>query len=1262
MDNEDLKEASKEAWQQVLAHPRADLKNYLTEKGIVFKGDRKPVADRCPLCEGKKKFGLLPADGGGWLYKCFGKDCPSGGDSGGIDKFIQVEQGIDWKQARTFLHNLTGIPQPFEEAKDRREREARKTAEKKEDTKPETEEKDGPSLTEAQPPEPEDDDMPEPEMPVAEETGMIRVPDIGRNPYEAVWVLLSLLPNHRAELKKKRGMTDEWIEAFGLKSATPQNREILAPILEMFPPNELLRAGIAERDPRDRKLKISDQLCGRERNEETNQWENQPRIIIPYVDDRGRIILLRPHKRGLSNSRWRDREAIAEDYEKQYHNLRIPFGEVYLANRSEQWAKTVVICEGEHKAMALQMCGIPALAFQGIHYINQNKESKEAVERTAEILRKHHVREVIVVFDTEDKSHKDFKDRFEAETFARFTAEELEQKGFRGFWGTLPDEWMEDKKADWDSRLAWHVRSSKSPEDGIRKAATEFTRLLTDRGGKQRRVFETSYQVDFLNAKEDVINQAIYRLRYEPEIFIGGKREMNLASEIQNFCLEKFAHRLNVKALCQALRETRGGYYKAKNPSEKQADDAQKILDIIREEIEELEADHTRSEEKDLHLRRLRATRTACYTILYRLPKPFTDFSAESRYKVLVIEPDGSPRHDRLIVFRDQNGVRSRQYQMSPKLMGSSQELRKFFLSMGHYHWKGNQDECDLWVKHLDVSNYQKTIEEIDTYGWNDEHKFYLLGDCAVVDVPGEPSKFIFPDKSGIIWIHGTGYKNSDTMGNFTTQPPVLFPGAKEAKKDFEAIDWEQERLDVIRIWEELQADFRESFGGHAGTAFVASFPMYLAHAEIRSLISGKPSLWVQGEKGSGKTKSVEYAMRMIGYPVNFGYITLGGTKVGLERSLSQMHNLPFLVDEWRYENVTPNIEELIRSCFNEISTAKGTPNGNKGVRKSTPLTMPIICGENATNDPALRSRYLKIIAASTHSSTITGEEDDGELEAKRRADGKKRDERFFRIMERSEQYYRIGRYLFRHRAQFAQSVVKHAKDFAASPTVMSKIGDSRSRQVFGCFFGSWLACQELFYKKDPAADTALAPDCLAAMQWFMNHGAESTQETEQEVFRRQFFRECVTMIDRGVHGIDKLIRVRPGYLDENGKVKLYTAINEPNARLYVLVAGSELYQEHAKDKRQRGETPSITRTNIMAELRQQVAWVPAPKPPHGRQHRFGIPGEKNSSREWWVMDFKRLDSDLKSVFQSIYERELEAASIDPEAMQQALLTEPCPI
>jgi hypothetical protein len=43
-------------------------------------------------------------------------------------------------------------------------------------------------------------------------------------------------------------------------------------------------------------------------------------------------------------------------------------------------------------------------------------------------------------------------------------------------------------------------------------------------------------------------------------------------------------------------------------------------------------------------------------------------------------------------------------------------------------------------------------------------------------------------------------------------------------------------------------------------------------------------------------------------------------------------------------------------------------------------------------------------------------------------------------------------------------------------------------------------------------------------------------------------------------------------------------------------------------------------------------------------------------------MDFKRLDSDLKSVFQSIYERELEAASIDPEAMQQALLTEPCPI
>jgi len=46
----------------------------------------------------------------------------------------------------------------------------------------------------------------------------------------------------------------------------------------------LLREWRGSRQPRDRALRISDSLCGRECNEETGRWENIDNIIIPYVN------------------------------------------------------------------------------------------------------------------------------------------------------------------------------------------------------------------------------------------------------------------------------------------------------------------------------------------------------------------------------------------------------------------------------------------------------------------------------------------------------------------------------------------------------------------------------------------------------------------------------------------------------------------------------------------------------------------------------------------------------------------------------------------------------------------------------------------------------------------------------------------------------------------------------------------------------------------------------------------------------------------
>lgn len=1202
----DLRSEYRAALEEAKHSPKCLLPRIVEAEGI--KLDGKGLAAVCPWCTKKKTFNVNNKTGA-WLCGCFNDTCEAH-RVGDVIGFLSLRQGISRKAACSALLEMAGIENPFDRA--RRE---------KKHSKPQTE-----------------SPMPE-EAPSTQEPSsapvFMKIPS-SPNAYEMAWGLLELTQDHRMELRSKRGMPDAWIESLGYKSAKPDNARLLAPILSKFPPNELLRSGLAQRDPRDRSLRIADVICGRFFNEETSQWETSEVPIIPYVNEDGRITMLRPHKRSLSNKRWRERESMSADYEKLHHNLRVMYGQHLLACGGDEWPHTAVICEGEFKSSALAMCGIPSVAFQGIHFFRQGIEARQAITDTTKALRKLGIREVIVVFDNEDKGHKEMHLRFEAEIYARYTAECFEDSGFKAYTGMLPDEWREDGKADWDSRLAYHVKRSRNANDGIRKASAEFSKFLNDRSRKGARINPVQRQVDYLDAKEDIINQALHRLRHVPKIFQGGKRELDLASEIQNWCHPDYEHKLQVRKLCEALRDTVGGYYRPKITSDKLQETCYSVLSEIKKKITEAEAADTKGQEGEDEIRRLRAAAKAAETILYRFPKSFTDFTATSKYKVLVTETDGSIRHDRLINFRDRNGVRSRAFQMSSKLMRSAQELRSFFISMGCYHWFGGQEECDMWGQELDVMNYQKTIEEIDTYGWNKDGKFYLLGDCAVLD----GGRFVFPDRNGIIWVNGTGFKNSDNMACFTSRPPILFPDAKSPKEAYEAIDWEVERKEVAVIWSEMLADYYETMGGYAGYCWVAGIIQYLSHPEVRKEIGGKPGLWVQGEKGSGKTKTTEFCMRALGFPMNYGYISLGGTKIGVERSLCQFSNLPFHIDEWRNENADPKLEDLLRNCYNETATPKGTPNGNKGVRKLIPSTIPIVTGEDGTSDSALRSRYVRIIASQSYGKSRS---DDGEDQTV--GDQQKRDARYYRIMERSEQYHRIGRFLFKNRTQFSELTINLTKQFCATSSVMERIKDSRARQVHGVFLGALFAAQSLLFDNQVFGQ----PINSGVMNWFVSHGAESAEETERDVFRRLFFHETVTMIDRGVQGINKLIRVRRGQLDSDGRLGLYDAINAPEGRFYVLIRASELFAEYKADKRKRGENAPIAQHNILAELRTQPAWVPAPRNDKTRQHRFSIAGEKNSKAVWWVLDYSRLDSELKNIFSRVLESEMNEVGASME-------------
>jgi len=657
-------------------------------------------------------------------------------------------------------------------------------------------------------------------------------------------------------------------------------------------------------------------------------------------------------------------------------------------------------------------------------------------------------------------------------------------------------------------------------------------------------------------------------------------------------------------------------YYKPKTPSEaleKRALEALAEIDAV------LDKHDTECHLDETELRQYRAARKAAYTVLYRFPKPFTDFTAESKYKVLCTEPDGTTRLDRLIVFKDKNGRKSRPIQMAGDKLNSSQELRKFFPKVGSYHWWGNQEECDFWLQELDVQNYQRTITEIDTYGWNREAEIYIMGDCAVAN-----GRFMFPDKNGILWHNGLGYKNSDGVENGTTfchKPPCLFPAAADAKKAHDAIDWNLERLEVARIWADMRKDFRDAFGSIAGYAAIGAMLQYMAHPETLRHISGKPGFWVQGRKGSGKTKTVEAGMRIFGFPRNYGIMALGSTKVGIERSLSQFCGLPVHLDEWRNLRAGDMIVGLLTNGYNEIGTSKGTMVGSKSIRKSKTDTMAIVTGEDGATDPALRSRYLRLVMSSSQRAGTPQEQR----------------QRYFKMVENSDQYHRVGRFLFKHRETFAARVVELTKDFISDPNTSESIQGDREMEVGGICLAAMTAAHEII---EPGTSM---PNAGEFKEFMLKHMGEACSDTASDVFTINYFADAVNMINRGVPHVDRYLRVCRGVVAEGGRINVIRDITDDRGQIFVLIAYRELYDEYLADKARTRESAAIARSNIQAELKAEEAWIKFEE--HPRQHRYRLPsknGGLDDLRCYWALDYEKCQPELRDVLRSVYERELQ--------------------
>lgn len=275
---------------------------------------------------------------------------------------------------------------------------------------------------------------------------------------------------------RKRGLTETTCALMGFRSNPRANEAVLQSLLDDLGWDELVAAGLAL--PADRKRRkeqrLNQQFFGKgitgkkpeaDRRDKADKWLwgwCAP-VLIPYFDERGALVKLRPHKGGAPGTTLAGAQRI--------YVPRV------LGELAEEVFPTVVICEGEFKAVALwQVLGKGALrngfvlgsdpigvcALPGISF-SRSEDMRSELE---EWLRSVKCRRVIVAFDDEDKSDKELSSRYDAQIYARYLAQDLTRRiGVNGEVLVLPREWRDAKgKSDWDGALAKMIQTKANDE------------------------------------------------------------------------------------------------------------------------------------------------------------------------------------------------------------------------------------------------------------------------------------------------------------------------------------------------------------------------------------------------------------------------------------------------------------------------------------------------------------------------------------------------------------------------------------------------------------------------------------------------------------------------------------------------------------------------------------------------------------------------------------------------------------------------------
>lgn len=1007
---------------------------------------------------------------------------------------------------------------------------------------------------------------------------------------------LALSEEDREGLWFDRGLTAETCEALGYRSNPQSNKELLAAMADEFPvavleESGLWKAGDGPSDP----VKPNPQFYGmslvprrdekgkKVRDEEDDVvvdcvWNNP--ILIPYFDEVGDLVHLRPHK------------GMMRDKAPRFYMARPCRGWLAKAKPVVESKRTPfgLVTEGEFKAAAVwQVCrevGVAAGALPGITMV------KMLFSEVVDWLEEVEIRKVLVVYDNEEKGDeklpgyvKDEWKRYDATVWGRYLARQLGKEGYESRVGMLPDAWRNAAgKADWDGRLRDLVNAEGARVAGrtpaqvwsavMPRARREFLEVA-----KMARPVHELWQAGFFDsAAERHIKSQLERISYELELPIGGDAEVVVARRLHRLVAKLKSGDLKYERLPRKMRNflsmqakqyltTRGGYY---------------IFKPLKEEtIEKWAQERDKAQERDdLDVVRI------CEVAMKGVPNRISDFHFKPHY--VLCKANGT--RSRLVTIHNVHGVNTKMLSMPSSAFAQPSKFREWLLdSCSGATWSAGERELNRLQNDFSREVSFKDVIEVPLRGYHEPSRLWFFEDVAY----GPDGEQYLPNpKTGIFWVSPDkdskgivqGYTfPRDSQGRPRDREGEVFrQGVPRMRPEIEGrTDLAEWFTDVARKCYETVGDF----GGFMGLGMMLA---YAAGPEVFREWSCFPGLWLHGEQGQGKSSFARWLIRIWGFDRDKGLPLPADERTGtltapaVAGALGQYGNQPLWLDE--YQTTTPGwVRAILKNIYDRAEGAKR----DFGQNPREFLTGVIVSGVATSSESQTKSRYAHV-----------------QLSSKRRL----RDH-YQWFQAESRDFYQFGRHLMRHRKEYVELFLPQLKAWMNSPSLAGV--DDRMRMVHAVAYAGMHAMVELLGCCD------LVDECLKYSAWLKDHCMSGEAEVHDQIGVNQFWRLLINANESHAFGhtpseLRSLFKVMPDYgvselTEQQLKWGEQTAQYQHESLLLYFRPGPVLDMLR-RYYRTMGKEMPMDQADLRSQMKTRAYWVETDSV-EGHRQRFGDGG-----------------------------------------------------